>query len=448
MSLLSTKRTAIIGLGASGLSAARFLSKKGEAFFVLDTRTDPSGLGAFKEAFPDVPVELGPLDAELLCSVNEIVVSPGVAKSTPAIQQAESSGVSVIGDIELFCRDAQAPIIAITGSNAKSTVTTLVYEMLLADNQTALIGGNIGIPALDLLEQPVPDWYVLELSSFQLETTSKLSAKIATVLNMSEDHMDRYASIMQYHAAKQRVYFGVHHIVYNRTDPLTSTVAVATGKTVSFGANQPDLKDFGVTTDDGKQQISRGPSPIMPVADIKMAGSHNVDNALAAIALASLADVSREAMIAVLTTFTGLPHRCQWVAEYKGVTYINDSKGTNVGATVAAIQGLAPAGHTLWLLAGGDAKGAGFSPLKAALEKVDAQVLVFGKDAASIQQSVGDVVPVEAVALLDAAVLAAAQKAQTGDVVLLSPACASLDMFRNYEARGDAFVAAVEALSC
>jgi UDP-N-acetylmuramoylalanine--D-glutamate ligase len=452
MSLITTDQfTFVIGCGITGLSCARYLARKGARFALMDTREQLPHLDAVKQEFPDVDLYLGPLDADLLKRASEMVISPGVAKDQPAIQEAIASGVRLVGDIDLFCREVSAPIIAITGSNAKSTVTTLVGEMAKNAGLTVGVGGNLGTPVLEMLNEGEKQLYVLELSSFQLETTHELNARVATVLNVSEDHMDRYADMQAYYQAKHRIYRGCQFALENRDDALTHPLLSTQSQLWGFRLGKPDFKVFGLLEHEGEEWLALGLDPLIKVADIRMPGRHNVANALAALGLGHLAGLPMDAMLTTLATFPGLEHRCQWVAEKNGVAYFNDSKGTNVGATVAALEGLGPTltqGKIL-LIAGGDGKGAAFDDLAAPINQYVKHVVLIGKDAPSIESTLKESSPEvasEQVDSLEAAVERCAAIAASGDLVLLSPACASLDMFKNYAERGHRFVAAVEAL--
>ncbi|MBP0047529.1 UDP-N-acetylmuramoyl-L-alanine--D-glutamate ligase [Marinobacterium sp. AK62] len=448
MSLIATdKRRIIIGLGQTGLSCARYFQRHGQPFAVCDTREAPAGVDDFRAAFPGVELRLGKLDTDWLLSADELVISPGVDKRQPEIQQAVAAGVPLIGDIDLFCREATAPIVAITGSNAKSTVTTLVGEMAQAAGINVGVGGNIGLPALDLLEQPA-DLYVLELSSFQLETAHGLKAAAATVLNISPDHLDRYDSMQDYVLTKQRIYRGAAKVIANRDDPLTQPLMAQGVELRRFGLGEPDLKDYGLREHEGETWLCQGLTPLLPVTALKLRGSHNHANALAALALAEAVNIPREAALQALQAFAGLEHRCQWVADIEGVGYYNDSKGTNVGATLAALEGLGTSlapGAGLILLAGGVGKDQAFGELSAPLQRYGKALVLFGRDARQIASEVKGVETSFADSL-EVAVQQAAQLAVPGDLVLLSPACASFDMFSGYPARGEAFVNAVEAL--
>lgn len=432
----------IVGLGATGLSCARFFDRAGEPFEVVDNRTDPPGLNAFRARWPDVRVSLGPFDSRRFARARRIVMSPGVSPHEPAIAAAAQAGVECIGDIELFARAADAPVIAITGSNGKSTVTSMVGALLAAGGYRARVGGNLGPPALDLLadDAEAPDFYVLELSSFQLETTFSLQAAAATVLNVSADHMDRYRSLAEYAAAKGRIYNGTHTAVVNRDDPGAARLASRVAREIGFTAGEPTDDDFGVIERDGGLWLARGNVPLLDATRLPLAGAHNRANALAALALVTAVGVDPVTVAPALADFEGLPHRTRFVAEIDGVRWYDDSKGTNVGATTAALDGM---DRPVILVAGGDAKDADFSPLRGAVERRARAVILIGRDAPLLATALGGAAPIERAADLDAAVARAAALARRGDAVLLSPACASFDMFRDYHERGDVFVAAV-----
>ena len=449
MSLIATdKRRIIIGLGQTGLSCARYLKRRGQAFAVCDTREAPSSADAFRAEFPDVELRLGELDLAWLSQADELIISPGVDKRHPVIQQAVAGGTPLLGDVDLFCREATAPIVAITGSNAKSTVTTLVGQMAEQAGLAVGVGGNIGTPMLDLLEQAC-DLYVLELSSFQLETANELKAAVATVLNISPDHLDRYNGMQDYVLTKQRIYRGAAKVLANRDDQLTQPLMAQGVELKRFGLGTPDLKDYGLCEHEGETWLCQGLTPLLPVSAMKIRGQHNYANALAALALADAVDIPHEPALSALREFAGLEHRCQWVAEHQGVGYFNDSKGTNVGATLAALEGLGATlgeGNHLILLAGGVGKDQAFGDLSAPLQRYGRALVLFGRDAQQIAAEVSGI-ETHFADSLETAVKAAAQLAQPGDLVLLSPACASFDMFSGYPVRGRAFVTAVEALS-
>lgn len=447
MSLIASDQFRIVvGLGKSGMSLVRFLAQQGVRFAVADTRANPPELATLQRDYPQVEVRCGELDVDFLCRASELYVSPGLALATPALQQAAARGVKMSGDIELFARHAKAPIIAITGSNAKSTVTTLVGEMAAAAGKKVAVGGNLGTPALDLLNDDV-ELYVLELSSFQLETTERLDAEVATCLNISEDHMDRYAGMAQYHLAKHRIFRGAKQVVVNRDDALSRPLIADQVPCWSFGLGKPDFKRFGLIEEGGEKHLAFQFETLLPTAALKVRGAHNQSNALAALALGHAVGLPFAPMLQTLQTFAGLAHRCQWVRDLRGASYYDDSKATNVGAALAAIEGLgADITGKLVLIAGGDGKGADFSALKAPVAKFCRAVVLLGRDAELIAAALGDAAPLVRVKTLDEAVQRAAELAQPGDAVLLSPACASLDMFKNFEERGRLFALAAEAL--
>lgn len=443
--IASSKCVAVIGTGLSGLSVARYLQRNHQKFVLFDTRVAPPNADLVASEFPQVPVEYGQWNEELLHSMEEIIVSPGVSLKEPALVRAKKKGIALVGDIELFRRSAKAPIVAITGSNAKSTVTTWVAQMAKLDGIKVAVGGNLGTPALDLLSEDV-ELYVLELSSFQLDTISKLNAKVATVLNVSPDHMDRYESLAAYHSAKQRIYFGAEHVVVNRQDMLTRPPISATANLSSFGG-AADFKNAGTLQKDGELWLADELSPILRAADIRLPGEHNIANALAAIAVAKAAGVSRPAIVRALQEFSGLPHRCQWVARVNAVDYVNDSKGTNVGATLAAVNGLGGAGGKLVVLLGGEAKDADFSALVPALQAHARCAIVYGRDASQILQGISAFESRQQAGTMLEACALASRSALAGDTVLLSPACASFDEFTSFTHRGEVFTSWVEEVA-
>ena len=447
MSLIASDQFRIVvGLGKSGMSLVRHLARRGLPFAVADTRAAPPELETLRRDFPQIEVRCGALDVDFLCRASELLVSPGLALATPALQQAAARGVKLSGDIELFAREARAPIVAITGSNAKSTVTTLVGEMAAAAGRKVAVGGNLGTPALDLLADDV-ELYVIELSSFQLETTDVLNAEVATCLNVSEDHMDRYADLQAYHLAKHRIFRGARQVVINRDDALSRPLVADQLPCWTFGLGKPDFRGFGLVEENGEKWLAFQFEPLMPARELKIRGAHNQANALAALALGHAVGLPFAPMLDTLKTFAGLPHRCQWVRERREVNYYDDSKATNVGAALAAIEGLgADIDGQLVLIAGGDGKGADFSSLRGPVAQHCRAVVLLGRDAGLIADALGDAVPQVRVASLDEAVQRCAELAEPGDAVLLSPACASLDMFKNFEERGRLFAAAVEAL--
>ncbi len=449
MQMIASDRVkAVVGMGATGLSVARYLAGRGEKFVMFDTRSEPPSLAEFKQSFPGVPVALGELDPEALASADEVVVSPGISLRIPALSKVAASGMPMIGDIELFAREVKAPIVAITGSNGKSTVTTLVGEMCRAAGKNAGVGGNLGTPALDLLSDD-RDVYVLELSSFQLETVHRLNAAVAVVLNISPDHMDRYDSMMAYHAAKHRIFLGAQQVVVNRADKLTQPLVADSVKCWSFGLDRPDMNAFGILMKEQEPWLAFQFEALMPETDVAMKGSHNTENALAALALGNAIGLPMDAMLATLRRFRGLPHRCQTVAQKAGVDYINDSKATNVGATIAAVEGLShnlPLSNSLILIAGGQGKGQDFKPLATALKGRVKLAVLIGEDGRLIGKALKGHVEVVYATSLKAAVAAATEAAVAGDRILLSPACASFDMFSGFEDRGEQFINAVEVI--
>ncbi len=429
------KQVVIIGLGKTGLSCVTYFRQRGITPVVMDTRENPPG----KESLPaECRLLTGPLDADTLCSASLIVASPGVALATPALQVAKAAGVEIVGDIELFAREAKAPIVAITGSNGKSTVTALVGLMAAEAGFKVGVGGNIGTPALDLLLQPA-DLYVLELSSFQLETTSSLKPAAAVILNLSEDHLDRYDGMAGYLAAKQRIFSNAKRIVVNRDDAATYPPQQSYWQ--SFGLN---AEAYGRIQRDNQLWLSVAGKPVLPVSELNIVGAHNQMNALAAMALADAVAIPQPAQLNVLRSFSGLEHRCQFVREVNGVRWINDSKATNVGSTLAAVAGVGESVKgRLWLLAGGQGKGQDFSPLQPLLANQIYRMVCFGQDADTLLKLADNT---QRVTDLDEAVRCIAAEAQPGDWVLLAPACASLDQFRNFEQRGQHFADLVNAL--
>jgi UDP-N-acetylmuramoylalanine--D-glutamate ligase len=446
--LIATNRnTAIVGMGATGLSAARFLSSIGKSFVFADSRTEPPRLSEVREQYPNVSMVLGPFAEDLLLGFDRVVVSPGVSLEEPALVAARERGVKLIGDVELFLEQAAAPVIVITGSNGKSTVTTLLGKMAEACGLSVGVGGNLGTPMLDLLDED-HQLYVIELSSFQLELVTDTRGAIAGLLNISPDHMDRYAGLQQYHAAKHRIFLGASTVINNRQDPLTNPLLSTSVKQSSFGLNKPDLGSFGLLDEDGQQWLACGLEPLMPVADVAIKGTHNTANALAALALGQAAGLDMTAMLETLKTYKGLAHRCEHVATVNQVMYIDDSKGTNVGATVAALNGFGEKDRAnLILIAGGQGKGQDFSKLKKPVAQFVKLVALYGEDAAKIASELQGSSEIEQFDSLENAVAKAAASAQSGDIVLLSPACASFDMFSGFEQRGQRFQSAVKAVA-
>jgi len=445
MSTASDKRpyAVIAGLGQTGLSCARYLHAHGWRLAVTDTRAAPPQLAALTALDPSIPVRLGLLDPALLEEATFVVASPGLPLHGPFFDEAQRRGLAIVGDIELFARAAAAPVVGVTGTNGKSTVTTLVARMAERAGLRVRAGGNLGPPALDLLADGT-ELYVLELSSYQLETTRSLHCKAATVLNVSADHLDRYPSLASYAAAKARIFVRCDTAVINLDDPLVVAMPRSASSTLSFSLRSSLGATYALALHEGEWWLRRADSPILRLTELRIRGAHNAANALAALALGEALALPLAAMLAELRSFTGLPHRSQWIAEVKGVAYIDDSKGTNVGATLAAV-----AGHEgpLVLIAGGDGKNQDFTPLAAACQGKVRHVVLIGRDAALIAAALAGACTTEVSATLPQAVQAAARAARPGDTVLLSPACASFDMFRDYAHRGAVFAEAVQELA-
>ena len=438
----------VAGLGISGVSAVNFLVENGYQVAVTDSRTTPPGSDQIP---PNVQTSFGKLDLDLLLQAEEIILSPGLAPQLPEIQQAIEKGIPVIGDVQLLRRATEIPIVAITGSNAKSTVTTLVGLMAKDAGKKVAVGGNLGRPALDLLKDE-PELLVLELSSFQLETTSNLNAAVAVVLNMSEDHLNRHGDMMGYHQAKHRIFQGVKKVVYNRDDSLTRPFVPDATPMQSFGLNAPDMNQYGILKDlDGTIWLARGRERLLKSSDMYIQGTHNVANALASLALGEAVGLPLESMLATLKTFKGLEHRCEYVATIDDVRYYNDSKGTNIGATLAAIDGLGAAIEAqqgkVAVILGGQGKGQDFTALRTSLQHYVKLAVLIGEDAPVIEQAIAGTTILLHADTLQQAVELCKQQTQAHDVVLLSPACASFDMFKGYSDRGHQFVACVQTLA-
>ncbi|MCB1735379.1 MAG: UDP-N-acetylmuramoyl-L-alanine--D-glutamate ligase [Gammaproteobacteria bacterium] len=433
-------RSLVVGMGKTGLSMVRFLQGIGVECAVTDSRRDPPGHQELMAEFPGVATFIGGFEQKVFEQADVILLSPGVSPGEPLVAAAARRGIPVMGDIEIFAHFVDAPVVAITGSNGKSTVTTLVAEMAKASNLDVRVGGNLGTPALELLRHGRPDLYVLELSSFQLECTHTLENAAAVVLNISADHLDRHATLAEYAAIKSSVYRGDGAMIINRDDPWSAAMAESGRSLISYGLGIPKSGEYGLIRQGGNEWLARGSKGLMMTRELRIPGRHNLSNALAALALGEAIELDLGAMLDTLRSFEGLPHRTQWVAKIDGVNWYNDSKGTNVGATVAAIQGLS--GPQV-LIAGGIGKDADFTPLADALKGKGKALIVFGRDADLIAKAVGDVVPVAHAASLEEAINKAAALAESGDAVLFSPACASFDMFSNYEERGRVFMALV-----
>jgi len=440
------KSVLVLGLGDTGRSAIRWLSRRGARVRAADSRESPPALGAVREAHPDVGISLGPFAEALLAGVDAVVASPGLALREPILRSALARGIEVVGDVEIFAREvgrlAPAPVVlGVTGTNGKSTVTALAAAMGTAAGRRSVAAGNIGLPVLDALEQGA-DFYAVELSSYQLETTSSLALAAATMLNLSQDHLDRYGSMQAYAAAKARIFRHCGTRVLNRDDPWS--MSMAGGRTATFGLGTVATDDaWGL--DAARERLMHGRRPIAAIDEMPMKGLHNAANALAAHALCVSAGLEEAPLAAALREFEGLPHRVQLVAEARGVRFFDDSKGTNVGASVAALEGFTT---PVVLIAGGDGKGQDFAPLAPAVRAHARAVVLIGRDAPRLEHALAATgVRLVREESMEGAVSTAFALAKAGDAVLLSPACASLDMFRNYGHRGQVFAEAARAVA-
>ena len=461
---LTAKHCIVVGLGDTGLATAHWLVAKGARVTVADSRSTPPNLANLQAELPQVSLRLGSFNVDTFADADLLVTSPGVPVATPEIAAAIAHGIHVIGDIELFAQAVAgkpSQVIAITGSNGKSTVTTMVAQMCEAAGKTTVMAGNIGVPVLAALAEwevrgEWPDIWVLELSSFQLETTFSLAPVAATVLNVSEDHLDRYAGMKEYAATKATIFAGVGVQVLNREDGWCRGMARQAREIIWFGADTPRSEfEYGLLELDGDFSLRCGETELMKASELPVAGLHNAVNALASVALCRAVGLPIEPLISALKNFKGLPHRVELVAEINGVAYYDDSKGTNVGATEAALKGMT---RPVVLIAGGDGKGQDFSPLLEACEQICRAVILIGRDAPALAEVLNEAtsaylpdddenyLPVMMVPTLEMAVTVASNFAESGDVVLLSPACASLDMFKNYHHRAEVFIAAVKGL--
>lgn len=440
----------VAGLGKTGLSIARYLRRNNKSFIVFDTRTAAPGLAEFRIEFPNVPIYLEHVPAEILSQLTDIIASPGLSLDTPFLKQAMKAGVDVYGDIECLARESNAPMVAITGTNGKSTVTTLVGEMAKAAGFHVAVAGNIGTPVLDILDDEHQyDLWVLELSSFQLDLTYSLSPVVATILNVTPDHLDRHHTLDAYVQAKQRVYHQAKAALFNREDAYTIPRAEYNSNLncISFGKDSPKAGNWGLINQDNRIYLAKGSNRLLAVEALLIKGVHNWFNALAACALADAAGISIHHITNVLKTFGGLPHRCQWIRTLDGVEWINDSKGTNVGATISAINGIGGSMQgKIVLIAGGQGKGADFQELAQPIADFVRSIVLIGEDADKMEAALTGVVPIVRASSFDGAVVMAKTHAKQGDVVLLSPACASLDMFRDFNHRGELFASLVLGL--
>jgi len=436
----------IVGLGVTGVSCARYLASRDESFVVMDSRQHPPGLAEIENIDKLEALVLGRFDQHILLSAKEVWLSPGIPLTHPAIAVLAGK-VPVRGDVDVFSEQAKAPVVAITGSNGKSTVTTMVGEMAKACGLNVAVGGNLGTPVLDLLDDQV-DLYVVELSSFQLETTHTLGAAAATILNVSQDHMDRYSSLSAYSQAKLRIFHNCQHMILNADDKAACPAHDETEQVTWFSLAEPGCGEFGIREDDsGTLFLAKGNSQLLPVKEMLVKGRHNWANALAALALAEAVGLAMETCLTVVKQFGGLPHRCEWVRCYRQVDYFNDSKATNVGATLAALSGLAVSdGHGLIIILGGQGKKQDFCPLFENIGRLASCVVLIGQDATMLQEGLLPHLPVYTAVGMQEAVAKSANLARPGDIVLLSPACASFDMFADYVERGECFKQTVNSL--
>lgn len=445
--IVTNRKTAILGMGATGVSVASFLAARDMPFDFVDSRENPPNIDLVKATYPEAELALGSFDADFLCRYDRLIVSPGISIAEPALVKAKQQGVELLGDLELFLEQAQAPVVIITGSNGKSTVTELLGKMAMDSGLSVGVGGNLGTPMLDLLDD-AHKLYVIEVSSFQLELLNDSRGAVSCLLNISPDHLDRYKNLQQYHSAKHRIFRGASKVVINREDVLTRPLISTQIPMISFGLNQPDLGSFGILEGLENGYLSFGIERLMRVDQVALKGTHNIANVLAALALGYCIDLPMQSMLDTLKTFEGLPHRCQFIAEIDSVSFINDSKATNVGAAIAAIKGFGNKAHkNIVLIAGGQAKGQEFSGLAAEISAFVKTTIVIGEDADLLASAVANKCDVKYTDSLESAVIEASQLAESGDTVLLSPACASFDMFDGFEHRGDCFETVVSALS-
>ncbi|MEE8248990.1 MAG: UDP-N-acetylmuramoyl-L-alanine--D-glutamate ligase [Gammaproteobacteria bacterium] len=434
--------TLVVGLGATGVATARYLAARGVDVTVIDSRPAPPGLDELRDTHPGIRVILESQDPRWLEGVGQVVLSPGLGLDTPVAAQARQAGIPLLGDIELFARAVTEPVLAVTGSNGKSTVVTLLERMLSATGLDVAAGGNLGPPALQLLEESA-DIYLLEISSFQLETTETLKPQVATVLNVSPDHLDRHGSLTEYAACKSKLLRAADTAVFNWDDPLVREMSREHPRAIPFSLRENPENGYGIMEHRGERWFAGQRKPLLPVAAMHLRGAHNEANALAALAFSGALERDLSPQLEALEQFAGLPHRCQWVGEKDGVTFINDSKGTNVAATVAALEGLK---GPFVLIAGGQSKGADFSSLAASAPGRLIGAVLIGEAAEKLEGALSGSCPTRVAGDLAAAVDLAWAFATTGTTILLSPACASMDMFADYAERGEAYIAAVQEL--
>ena len=441
----SSTRRAILGLGTTGRSVARFWKARGIPFIALDTRAELANDLDLRRELVGIEAHFGEVDDAVFDAIDLLIASPGIAMDSPALLKAQQVGVEIRGDIDVFVAETDKPVIGITGSNGKSTVTTFVGQLLESCGLRVALGGNLGTGALDLLEQDA-DIYILELSSFQLERAGELNLAVATVLNLTPDHLDRHKTMPLYHLAKHRIFPGAKHVVVNARDPLTLPVGKGDVAWTAWRDDEPDLQQLGIRQIEGEPWIAFGFEVLISCADLPVVGEQNIRNVLAALAICRGAGLEFSQLIKGVRSLRGLPHRCEFITEIGEVSFINDSKATNVGAAVSAVSGLATGKNTI-LIAGGEAKGQSFEALNKAVKETCKQVILIGAAASEIAKNLPSETAVVFADSMDAAVETGASLAEPGDVVLLSPACASFDMFANYQQRGDCFRAAVLRLS-
>ncbi len=435
--------TLVVGLGETGLSAAKFLAQRNELAGVIDSRAAPPCLDVLRESFPDVPIVLESLDTTHLSGIERLVLSPGLSVDLPIVAAARERGIAIVSDIELFARAADAPVVAVTGSNGKSTVVTLAHRLLETMGLRAAAGGNLGPPALDLLAER-PEVFVLEISSFQMETTESLHPKVAALLNVSADHLDRHGSFERYAELKRKLIDAAEMAVFNQDDDLVRAMGLEHPRGIPFSTVHAPARGYGIVEVNAERCLARDAEPFLPAARLRVRGRHNEGNVLAALALAEAVAGRHLVDLTALEEFTGLPHRCEWITERQGVTYINDSKGTNVGAAIAALEGL---DGPFVLIAGGQSKGASFAPLALHARGKLAGAVLLGEAAADLEKALAGVCEIRRASNMGEAVTLATKLASPGATVLLSPACASFDQFSSYADRGDQFANAVRELA-
>jgi UDP-N-acetylmuramoylalanine--D-glutamate ligase len=444
--IVTNRKTAILGMGATGVSVASFFASKDMPFDFADSRNEPPNINLVKANYPQAEIALGSFDTDFLCRYDRLIVSPGISLAESALVKAKQQGVELLGDLELFLEQAEAPVVAITGSNGKSTVTALLGKMAADSGISVGIGGNLGTPMLDLLDHS-HKLYVIEVSSFQLELLNDSRGAISCLLNISPDHLDRYKNLQEYHTAKHRIFRGASKVVVNREDVLTRPLISTQIPMIGFGLNQPDLGSFGILEGIKDGYLSYGIERLIRVDQVALKGTHNIANALAALALGYSVDLPMQGMLDTLKTYKGLPHRCQSIAQINNVSFINDSKATNTGATIAAIKGFGnPNSKNIVLIAGGQAKGQDFSSLSAEITAFVKLTILIGEDANQLAAALDGSCEIKYSDSLDEAIIQANHSAISGDTVLLSPACASFDMFDGFEHRGYCFETAVNAL--